>query len=88
MTIADPDFHNEAGERSAQVINVDTGKHIAAVVLCAAVCGMSVVFAWRASLLATETTIEYRVLLNHTVELEANQKALANRIEEIRNERK
>lgn len=29
------------GERSAQVIQVDSGKHVAAVAVCAAVCGLA-----------------------------------------------
>lgn len=67
---------NQQADSASQIIQIDSGKHVAVVALCAAICGMSVVFAWRASTLATEATTEYRVLLNHVMELEAAQKAM------------
>jgi hypothetical protein len=38
-----------AGERSAQVIQIDSGKHLAVVAVCAALCGMAgALSAWSA----------------------------------------
>ena len=36
-----PYVHGEQGERSAQIIHVDSSKHVSAVAICAAVCGLA-----------------------------------------------
>lgn len=66
----------ECDNRSAQVIQIDNGKYIAVVAVCAALCGVSCVMSWMAAAEARTATTEYRVLLNHTMELEATLKAL------------
>lgn len=44
------DFHAEAGERAAQVINVELGKGLSVVAICSALCAISAVFAaWAVS---------------------------------------
>jgi hypothetical protein len=73
-----PFVHGEQGERSAQVIQIDSSKHVAAVTICAAICGMSVILSFIAAIVAWNSATEYRVLLNHTMELEAQVKAMEN----------
>lgn len=36
-----PDFDATSDNRSAQVITIDSGKHVSAVAICAALCGVS-----------------------------------------------
>lgn len=64
------DNTQSAGDRSNQSIVIDNGKYVAAVVMCAAICGMSVMFAWHADKTADNAITEYRVMLNHQMYLE------------------
>lgn len=77
---------NEQGERSASVIQIDTGKHVAAVAICAAICGLSLAVALWAGYQAQVMTTEYRVQINHTMHLEAEQEALKTRVEIVEKE--
>lgn len=77
-----------AGEQSAQVIQIDNGKHVNAVAICAALCGIASVFAMWAALTAWNAITEYRVMLNHTMELEAQQKVQSRELEELKHERR
>jgi hypothetical protein len=77
-----PFVHGEQGERSAQVIQIDSSKHVNAVVVCAIVCGMSVVFSLVSAIVAWNAATEYRVLLNHTMELEAQVTAMESHYEQ------
>lgn len=76
--IEPPYVHGEQGDRSAQVINIDNGKYIAVVAVCAALCGVSAVMAYNATNEARNASTEYRVLLNHYMELEASVKEMSN----------
>lgn len=62
--------------RSASVIQIDNGKYIAVVAVCAALCGVSAVMAYNATQEARNASTEYRVLLNHTMKLENKLEAL------------
>lgn len=65
-----PDVEQTAGERSNQTIVIDNGKYVAAVVMCAVLCGASWVYAWHADKTADNAITEYRVMLNHQMYLE------------------
>lgn len=64
--------------RGAQVIQIDNGKYIAVVAICAALSGVSAVMAYVATQEARNASTEYRVLLNHTMKLENKLEALEN----------
>lgn len=72
----DATVYQRNADRGAQVIQIDNGKHVTAVVVCAVVCGMSVILAVWAALMARDSITEYRILLNHYMELEAQVEAL------------
>jgi mannose/fructose/N-acetylgalactosamine-specific phosphotransferase system component IID len=72
----DPGIYQRNADRGAQVIQIDSSKHVQAITVCAAICGMSVVFALIAAIVAWNAATEYRVLLNHTMELEAKVTAM------------
>lgn len=76
----DPYISQENAERGAQVIQIDSSKHVAAVAICAAICGISAAIAIWAGYQTQVMTTEYRVQLNHTMHLEAEQDALKNRV--------
>lgn len=61
--------------RANQSIIIDTGKHAAAIAICAAICGFCFLGAIVAGVIAWQTSTEYRVLLNHTMKLEAQLEA-------------
>lgn len=65
------DFEATCDNRSAQVIQLDNGKAVAAVALCAAFSAACAVLAVWAAFEARDAQTEYRVMLNHTMELEA-----------------
>jgi hypothetical protein len=76
---AEPNWvHNDQGERSASIVNIDNGKYIAVVAVCAALCGISAVMAYNATNEARNASTEYRVLLNHYMQLEASVKEMGN----------
>lgn len=51
----------DCSERSAQVIQIDSGKHVAVVALCAAFCGLSVVASVWAAYTARDAATESRL---------------------------
>lgn len=66
-----PFVHGEQGDRSAQIIQIDNGKAVAAVAVCAAFSAACAVLAVWAAFEARDAQTEYRVMLNHSMELEA-----------------
>lgn len=74
--------HNDG--RANQSIIIDTGKHAAVIAVCAVVCGLSGAVALWAGYQAQVMTTEYRVELNHRMEMEARQKVMAEEIQEIK----
>jgi hypothetical protein len=94
-----PDIEANNDNRSAQIIQVETGRHVAAVAICAVICGMSVVVAmWCVDRFATisaayeksqtDMGTEYRLQLNHYMDLEAKQKVMADEIQELKHVRR
>lgn len=65
-----PDFSAEAGERAAQVIQIDSGKHVAVVAVCAIICGMSAVYAWSATRRAEAAEKRADLLQYYVMELD------------------
>jgi hypothetical protein len=57
--------------QSAQVIQIDSGKHIAAVALCAALCGMSLVLSAWSAYTAVKAERETRMQQYYLLELDA-----------------
>ncbi len=66
-----PDFEANNGERGAQIIQIDNGKAVAAVAVCAAFSAACAVLAVWSAFEARDAQTEYRVMLNHSMELEA-----------------
>ncbi len=64
------DFDVSADNRSAQVIQIDSGKHIATVAICAALCGICAVFAGWAAFQAAYATKRADMLQYYTMELD------------------
>jgi hypothetical protein len=82
---AEPPFvHGEAGERAAQIINVELGKGLAIVAICAALCGISVPIALWAGYQAQVMTTEYRVTTNHYMDMQAKQENLIHEVQELK----
>lgn len=65
------DFAPNNDNRSAQVIQIDSGKHVAAVVLCALISGASVIFAWNATEKANRSEERADLLQYYLLELDA-----------------
>jgi hypothetical protein len=65
-----PFVHGEQGDRSAQVIQIDTGKHIAVVAICSALCGIAAVFAGWSAFQATYATKRSDMLQYYVMELD------------------
>lgn len=85
----DEGFSARNDNQSAQVIQIDNGKHVSAVAICAALAGICAsISIWsvmrftelesRYTSEAEKTGTEYRVLLNHYMELEASVKEMRN----------
>lgn len=81
-----PDVEANCDNRSAQVIQIDNGKHVAAVAICAAICGMCAMFAWHADQSARDAITEYKVMLNHQMYLENQVENLKEKASAIRPE--
>lgn len=64
-----PDIE-QSGERGAQVVQIDSGKHVAAVAVCAALCGVASVFAAWAAFQATYATKRADLLQYYVMELD------------------
>lgn len=67
----DPYIQAENDNRSAQVIQIDSGKHVAVVALCAALCAGSMVYAMLANTKAEEAKMESRMLQYYVLEMDA-----------------
>lgn len=86
------DFCAEASERSAQVIQIDSSKHVTAVAVCAVVCGLCLMgTCWSLYQMhwtevhhhddAMDLQDEYQKVRNHVIELEARTKVLTDEVE-------
>ncbi len=73
---------DQSGNRSAQVIQIDSSKHVAAIAICAVVCGVSAALSVWAAVTAQTAATEYRVVLNHYMHLEAQQEVMLKQLEE------
>jgi hypothetical protein len=78
-----PFVHNGQGERSAAIIQIDSGRHVAANVICAAICGMSLVIAivsgivtWNLNTETRVTQSKYEAVKNRLSEIEGELRAL------------
>ncbi len=72
--------------QGAQAIIVDSGKHVAANVICAAICGMSLVIAvvsgivtWNLNTEVRVTQSKYEAVKNRQSELEGELRALRSK---------
>lgn len=85
MVDTDPPFvHGEAGERAAQIINVELGKGMNVIAICAALCAISIPISLWAGYQAQVMTTEYRVEINHRMEMEAQQRVMQNELEALK----
>lgn len=66
----------QVDRQSASVIQIDAGKHVTAVAICAAFCGVAVVGSIWAAYTARDAATEARLLQQHVMTLEAELKAL------------
>ena len=65
--------HNETGERGATVIQIENGKALWAVALCASFAALGVGLSVFAAYTAQQAAMESRLLLQHVMALEAKQ---------------
>ncbi len=70
--------------RSAQIIQIDSAKHVAANVICAAICGMSLIVAivsgivtWNLNTETRVTQSKYEAVKNRLSEIEGELRALS-----------
>lgn len=70
-----PFVHNDQGDRSASIINIDNGKTVAAVAICAAFAALGVGLSAFACYTATQSAMEARLLQQHVYLLEAKQES-------------
>ena len=70
-------------ERGAQVIQIDSSKHVAAVAVCAAICGVSLAIAIWAGITAEHAQTEYVIMLSHQTKLEAREEFLEDKVKEL-----
>lgn len=79
-----------ANRNTATVI--DNGKYIAAVAICAAICGLCAAQSWSiyqdSRNIGNDLQDEYQKTRNHTIELEARLKVLADEVQEMKHERR
>ncbi len=66
-----PDIEANNDNRSAQVIQIDSGKHLSVVAICSALCGLSAALSMWAANEARIAEREARMLQNYVVELDA-----------------
>ncbi len=62
--------HSEVGDRAASVINVELGKGLAVVAICAALCGIAVPIAFWAGYTAIKAERETRMLQYYVNEVD------------------
>src|SRR5262245_15163668 len=75
------------GRGSNVQVHVDYGKGLLVIALCAAICGISVPFSMWAGYQASVMTTEYRVELNHRMEMEAQQRVMNSQLEKLNGHR-
>lgn len=96
-TELDFDPTQSAGDRSNQSIIIDTGKHTAALAVCAVICGICAAVSWWAVHTQDEIATRYRddslyvqeqyqKERNHVIELEARTKVNADEITALKQE--
>ncbi len=77
-------------EQSASVIQIDNGKSVAAVAICAVLCGLctavTVGTVWHSNSREVETQARIRVLQNHVDELQARVLIANNTMERLSND--
>jgi hypothetical protein len=80
-----PGFNAEASDRSAQVIQIDNGKSVAAIGICAVICGIcmavTVGTVWHSKDREIATEAQLRKTQNHEDELTAQVKYLTKLLE-------
>lgn len=98
-TELDFDPMQRAGDRSNQSIVIDNGKYVAAIVVCAVVCGLCAAVSWWSVSASRDVTIgfrdesldiqdQYQKERNHVIELEARLKILGDEVEEMQHVRR
>ncbi len=70
------DLNVSTDNRSASIIQIDNGKAVAAVAICAAFAALGVALSVHAYFTARDAATEYRILLNHYMELQAEVKEM------------
>ena len=73
-----PSISQRNDGRANQAIIIDTGKHAALITNCAIVCGICMALAVVCAGICWWTITEYRIVLNHYMELESAVKELRN----------
>jgi hypothetical protein len=69
--------------RSAQVIHIDSSKHVATVALCAAICGLSVGVAVWSAYTARDAATEARLAQYEVSKLRSDHDSLERQVKEI-----
>jgi hypothetical protein len=72
-----------ADNRSAQVIQIDSSKHVAAVAVCAAICGISVGAAIWSAYTARDAATEARLAQYEVSKLRSDHDSLERQVKEI-----
>ena len=79
-------FSAQASDRSAQVIQIDNGKSVAAIALCAALCGIctavTIGTVWHSNAREVATESQMRKTQNHVDEMTNEVKRLKDRLED------
>jgi hypothetical protein len=70
MQPADFPLRAQNRNRSAQVVQIDSGKHVAVVAICALLCGAASIYAWRASEKADRSEERADLLQYYVMELD------------------
>ncbi len=80
----EPSFvHNDQGDRSAAVINVDLGKHVAAMSIASIVCGICMALSVVCAGIAWWAITEHRVTQGRLQTLMIQQDALTERVDKL-----
>lgn len=66
-----PDVEANNDNRSAQVIQIDSSKHVAAITMCAIICGISLLGCVVFGAVTWNLTIEYSVVKNRQMHMQA-----------------
>jgi hypothetical protein len=76
-------FNAHADNRSAQVIQIDSSKHVAAITVCAAICGLSVCAAIWSAYTARDAATEARLAQYEVSKLRSDHDSLERQVKEI-----